>query len=94
MTKTITIADEALAFLGEYKLFTMHGLANDGADHEELGEFFADWGTDGKAEDMIDRLDGSTWSDGRTVDIGSSTTSPEYRRIRSIAGAVLRELRG
>lgn len=81
-------------------IFTLESLSKRGADRaafEDWAESQAPRAIDGESlDDVLDRLDGSTWSVGYsmgTVDLGSSMVSPVYRRLRSILARVVRQCR-
>lgn len=85
--------EEHLERESRVKRFTLDDLADGSDDHEELAQLFEDWADRSVAWVMDEKLDGSTWSDGRTVDLGSSLRAPEFLRIAAIGRAVRRELR-
>lgn len=79
--------------------FSLESLAPNGRDYEPVAEFWAgeldrledDWTYD----DILDTLDGSPWEvDGKwlKVDLGDSTVSPEYKRLKAIGRQVKREI--
>ena len=88
----------------EYHHFTLASLATNGSDRpqfEEWCETYAPHVVGGRQsyDDLLDRLDGSTWNvyNGRrvvdvlTVDLPTSFSDPVWRKLRSILSGVIRE---
>jgi hypothetical protein len=82
-----------------YYRFTLDSIAEDGSDREAVESYFegeVDRIDNGDTyDDILDRMEGPWEVDGvwRTLDLGTSTDDPVYRKLRRIAQQIRRELK-
>ena len=97
MSTIVTSPISSVGLSDAYHQFTFESVAQGGADRREVESWFeshVDLLDRGHSwDDLIDRLDGSSWSDGRTVDIDCGYDGLVCRALLRVGRAVRQDMR-